>query len=430
MFEFQSTLFQGNQLLQAIADDALTASGERTRISRTQSPTDPAVLKVQLALLDWRADCLPQFGADGGYGDEVAAAVHRFKAEELGVPENEIIDDVGPQTVQRLDAIRAAAEAPAPTSTVTVVNQYGEPLSGVGITADDGSAETFSNTDEQGQAFLSVGAPSQVTLDGSSILFALGELLDRPAQGIDPGAATVVTPGGAVPLLLAPGEQLDLVVAARVDIDVDLLAPLEGTPRVEGSGAVISSDGRTVRLALQAVGGLTATVMLDPPASASIPVELPPLAPWIPPDGYLVQEGDTESSLGIRFFDDPAAFAELSDHPPVAGETLALPPAAVPGWVAAAAEPLPDPPAPQAWFGVAPDAVLAILYENADPAPLQDLVASLEAPPAAAEDPLDVGAARAEAIAAFLALGAEAGVAEAQPVEPGPEGAGLDELPA
>jgi hypothetical protein len=37
--------------------------------------------------------------------------VARFKRDELGVPEAEIIDDVGPRTVVRLDEIAAATEA-------------------------------------------------------------------------------------------------------------------------------------------------------------------------------------------------------------------------------------------------------------------------------------------------------------------------------
>lgn len=100
-----SALFAGDPLLEAIAQD-------QDRISRSRHRTDPAVRKVQIALLDWDPDCLPQFGADGDYGNETAGAVARFKAEVLGVPPAEIIDDVGPLTVQKLDEIRAAVERP------------------------------------------------------------------------------------------------------------------------------------------------------------------------------------------------------------------------------------------------------------------------------------------------------------------------------
>ncbi|GAA2108523.1 tyrosinase family protein [Microlunatus panaciterrae] len=103
-----SQLFAGDPLLESIAD------GGPERISRSQHRHDPAVGKVQTALLVWDPGCLPQFGADSDYGDETAGAVRRFKIEELGVPAGQVIDDVGPQTVIRLDAIQAAAEQPPP----------------------------------------------------------------------------------------------------------------------------------------------------------------------------------------------------------------------------------------------------------------------------------------------------------------------------
>ena len=431
MFEFSSALFQDDPLLQAIADDEPAPGGGLTRISRSQNANDPAVEKVQLALLDWRPDSLPRFGADGEFGGECAEAVHRFKAEELGVPEPEIFDDVGPLTVQRLDAIRAAAEAsePEPVSTVAVFNQYGEPLAGVGVIVEEEGAESFSSTDGEGRAALTIAGQARVTLDPSSVLSALGDLLERPGESVEAGEAAVVTPAGGTSLFIEPGGELQVMVVARIDLTVPMLAPLEGTPRVEGPGVAVAVEGESARLSLQATDGSVAAVVLDPPPSEGAPVEMPPLAPWVPPDGYVVQEEDTEASLATRFFDDPDAFASLSDHPPVAGETLRLPAEAVPGWVAAAAAPLPDPPLPQVWASVAPDAVLAAVYENGDQGPLQELIASLEAPPAAEEDPVAVAAARAEAIAAFLALGPEGGVAEARPLIAEPAGTGPDEFP-
>lgn len=103
----RSELFAGDPLLEAVADD-------RDRISRSQHPTDPAVRKVQTALLFWDPSCLPVDGANGSYGDETAGAVARFKVEVIGVPADLVIDDVGPQTVLRLDAmLPAAGAAPA-----------------------------------------------------------------------------------------------------------------------------------------------------------------------------------------------------------------------------------------------------------------------------------------------------------------------------
>jgi len=116
MIELRSHLFRDDTILQAIAENLLNTDGSHIRISTVELADDPAVLKVQTALLDWRPDCLPLWGADGSFGSEAARAVHRFKVEELGVPEAGVIDDVGPQTVQRLDQIRAQAEADAKTA--------------------------------------------------------------------------------------------------------------------------------------------------------------------------------------------------------------------------------------------------------------------------------------------------------------------------
>jgi phosphatidylserine/phosphatidylglycerophosphate/cardiolipin synthase-like enzyme len=128
-----SQLFAGDALLQAIADDLdqpVTAASPR--ISRTQNRRDPAVGKVQIALLGWRPDCLPTFGPDGDYGDETAGAVARFKLEVLQVPAAEIIDDVGPRTVIALDEIQAGLERPEPPPPPPVISVPEEWLLDVG----------------------------------------------------------------------------------------------------------------------------------------------------------------------------------------------------------------------------------------------------------------------------------------------------------
>ena len=129
MAPLTSRLFAGDELLQRIADDI-----DRVRISRTQNRSGDSVRRVQEALLLWRPDILPRHGADGKYGSETAAAVHRFKVEELGVPEAEVIDDVGPRTVQRLDEIARAGETPARRE--CTVSAFNVPTGRSGCTRD------------------------------------------------------------------------------------------------------------------------------------------------------------------------------------------------------------------------------------------------------------------------------------------------------
>ena len=113
-----SQLFAGDPLLEAIAADG------PQRISTFQNQNDPAVAKVQQALLLWRPDVLPVHGTDGHYGSETAAAVTSFKIDELAVPPEQVIADVGPQTVRRLDEIALAAEQPPiPPEPTTFVRQ-------------------------------------------------------------------------------------------------------------------------------------------------------------------------------------------------------------------------------------------------------------------------------------------------------------------
>jgi len=122
-----STLFANDPLLEQIAIDA---NGQR--ISTTQNREDPAVRKVQQALLIWDPDCLPVRGADGEYGSETAKAVLRFKMEVIGV-QGTVYNDVGPLTVLNLDAIVLVHEQKlAPAARIAELDAWLTPaLSGV-----------------------------------------------------------------------------------------------------------------------------------------------------------------------------------------------------------------------------------------------------------------------------------------------------------
>jgi hypothetical protein len=186
-----SQLFAGDALLQDIADDR-----NQERISRTQHADDPAVFTVQTALLLWDPACLPAFGADGNFGGEAAAAVHRFKREELGVAEADIIDDVGPLTVIRLDQIALAAEGASALGFVVVAAP---------AATDDDMAAILALIDGTGGAvLLGLGARAVSVAGGPATLDALQGMLGstvagfvtpdapEPPAGTDPETATLI----------------------------------------------------------------------------------------------------------------------------------------------------------------------------------------------------------------------------------------------
>jgi hypothetical protein len=178
MFTFTSQLFHGDALLQAIADDRPDVDGRPARISRTQNATGEPVRKVQTALLGWDRACLPTAGADGSYGDEAAGAVRRFKVEVLGVPAGAVIDDVGPLTVQRLDAIQAALELAAggPRLRVRIVR--------VSASEAEGAFVTMLPLSEIGdQAVLDFPIPTAEVPAWAAHIGEEVELVAAPARG-------------------------------------------------------------------------------------------------------------------------------------------------------------------------------------------------------------------------------------------------------
>lgn len=408
MAEIQAARFQGLAPFGLCLDGArLTPAGFDADGDLTvDEPNDFAtVFAVQQALFDLGFP----IGVDGDYGGGTAEIVRQFKIQQgLPIPPGLMAHDgvTGPGTAQRLDEIFAAF------GIVRLCNEYGEALAGVTVDLD-GSDGVFRQvvTDGDGAALIDIGGPWSVTLEPTSTFAALGDLLGRPwppdpppaVLELPPENVTATTPSTDVPILLGLGADLTVVVAARIQLPAQLAAPVDGALRVDGPGAAIGTDGETVVLDLQANGGFVASVFVDPVPSGVFAPPLPELTGWVLPNGYVVREGDTAEGLGELFLHDPARFAELSDHDPVVGEVLTLPDEAVPAWLSLATDPLPDEPQTQLWFAVVPDDLLRILYADADPTPLHDLLAALDRPPSPGDDPLTVMAARVAALPALLA---------------------------
>lgn len=255
----QSALFAGDSLLQDIADNV-----GGVRISRHENANSPSVIKVQQALLIRDPGCLPVSGADGVFGGESAAAVHRFKVDELGVEESQVIDDVGPLTVQRLDEIALAAEV----TSVAVFNQFGDALADVEVEVNDAGTPRFATTDALGIAKFSLIAGGMLKLDPVTLTVSVGDLLDRPviaADPSDPGDDAVIVTQTRATLDIAPLTHVNIVVVSRVDYRASLKSDLEGSIRIVGAGMKIFQEGGGVRVALQVNDGSAALAILDPP---------------------------------------------------------------------------------------------------------------------------------------------------------------------
>jgi hypothetical protein len=420
----KSALFAGDQLLQDIADDV-----GGVRISRQENASAPSVLKVQQALLIRDPGCLPVSGADGLFGDESAAAIHRFKVEELGVAESQVIDDVGPLTVQRLDEIALAAEV----TSVALFNQFGDVLPNVDVEVDDGGVLRQGTTDALGIATVALTAGGILTVEPVSLAAALGDLLDRPvipSDQSDPGDEAVIVPQTRIAVNIAPRSHVNIAIVARIDVRAELKTELEGEVRIDGTGIkVFREDEKNVRVALQVNDGSAAKALLDPLPSAGVPVGLPAVAGWHLPNGYIVQSGDTADSLSQRFLGAPGRFSSLSDHDPLVGEVLKLPDDAIPSWVGIAAQGLPPNPSPRTWFALTPNDVITTLYtDEGDMGALQQQLEGIASPPAADPDPAAAALAASEVIATFLTLPPDLIAADTLATPTSPEGAGLDGL--
>ncbi|MUL34944.1 eCIS core domain-containing protein [Gloeocapsopsis dulcis] len=99
--DLQSERFKDDEVLQAIYD------GDLTQYLRIGS-TGAAVEKVQQALVD-AGYPLPQYGVDGKFGSETAAAVSQFKQDNSILPSDPVI---GIQTIEVLDALFASDSVP------------------------------------------------------------------------------------------------------------------------------------------------------------------------------------------------------------------------------------------------------------------------------------------------------------------------------
>jgi hypothetical protein len=143
--------------------------------------------------------------------------VHRFKEEELGVPVSEIIDDVGPQTVVRLDWIQSRAERPFPGDmlVVTEAGATGEQLAGF--------HQAIQNAG--GRLELGLGPQAAVVSGGQTVVDAMQAL----AGSFDTGIYATIVPGVDLSWYALDQETVTLAAAWLASFDPAYVAGLLDT---------------------------------------------------------------------------------------------------------------------------------------------------------------------------------------------------------
>jgi len=204
--------FAGDPVLEACLD------GERML---QQGASGDAVTKIQQALID-AGFPLPQFGADGSFGNETKSALKDFQRA------SSLVDDgiVGRSTMSALDALFSGGApafppvvpvTPPPTTAPTVTTQ-------TLIAAPDGTADTRTTVGVGERVRLTGNTAGTWTAsEGTIIGLNTGSnvIWEAPAVAANP-VITLTTPGGATATnftVIAP-DSLDMIIGARHNIAV------------------------------------------------------------------------------------------------------------------------------------------------------------------------------------------------------------------
>lgn len=204
--------FAGDPVLEACLD------GERVL---QQGSHGDAVTKIQQALID-AGFPLPQFGADGSFGNETKSAIKDFQRA------SSLVDDgkVGRATMSALDALYtggapvlppAIPVTPPPTTAPTVTSQ-------TLVTAPDGTADTRTTVGVGERVRLTGNTAGTWTAsEGTIIGLNTGSnvIWEAPAIAANP-VITLTTPGGATAtnFTVVIPDSLDMAVGAHDPIAV------------------------------------------------------------------------------------------------------------------------------------------------------------------------------------------------------------------
>ncbi|HTN84233.1 MAG TPA: LysM domain-containing protein, partial [Sorangium sp.] len=221
-------------------------------------------------------------------------------------------------------------------------------------------------------------------------------------------------------VILPDAEPQTLLLVTRTDlVHVTQASPWPALSLVDQTGPwqLTLAEERAMLALHSAATGAQAVVQRvapEPPPAPPPPIAPPPIDAglWIAPNVYVVQSGDTLVRIAARYLGDGARWREIwtlnqeryaGRSPDVIfpGDTLVLPPEAVPAWVALPASPAPPPdtpapaaPAPPEWLRAAVDTLHEALFQKRlDPVwrflesiPLDLPAPSLDTPPPFVEE--------------------------------------------
>jgi hypothetical protein len=248
---------------------------------------------------------------------------------------------------------------------VTLVDELQNPISGVdiGLTTPGGGFPL--TTDGSGVVFLDqqpAGTGQAKVADLNQLATAMAKQESKPVRTQplpDDDNTHIMLPSQLASIDVPSATPQTIMLITRTDLAIHAIPDGWGPLQLAQDGPwTLQQDETTATLTMHSEGlGKTVTILgaapdpiPDPSLDSLLP--LPVNSLWIPPSTYLVQNGDTLSSLAQMYLGDSSRGLEIwslngdPNNPPdtlLALTPLVMPDAAVPPWLSIPESILPDP---------------------------------------------------------------------------------------